>query len=122
MSFVKMLMARKKVPILINRMYNVYIRFGGVVTAPPGTWPPIFDFDGPIRGVSFVTRIARVICADGATRTEVPVLGVVPGAGGPDFQMNDMAPIAGGKNLLEVTILVLSVEETRGTREAASSG
>ena len=120
-SLIKMLMVMQKLTFLVDRVYGVWIRFGGVVTTTHHIYPPNFECNGPVLGVTFSNRIVHKVCADGARRTEVPTLRILAGGGGPEYHLCDMLPVAVGKNLLKVMIAVVPVECKTG-RQAASSG
>ena len=73
-GILSMLLLMKKISILIDRIQLVYIRFGGVITAIPESFPENFECTGERRGVSFSNRIEYRVCADGMERMPVSTI------------------------------------------------
>jgi hypothetical protein len=122
-----MLMHMQKLPLLVDRVYLVYVRFGGTGTAIPdtaisATFPENFPCEGPLLGVTFSNRAEYKACADGMWRTPAITVNVVPGGGGPAFDMADTMPVSVGRNLLKVQIAVIPVKHTAPSRDAGCSG
>lgn len=122
-----MLLHMKQIPVLLDRVYLVYVRFGGTGTvipdtAIPATFPENFPCEGPLLGVTFSNRAEYRTCADGMWRTPVVTANIVPGAGGTAFDMAATLPVSVGRNLLKVQIAIIPVEHTGPSRDAGCSG
>ena len=117
-----MLMLMQKIPFLMDRIYVVYVRFGGVMETIPASFPENFPCDGPLLGVTFSSRPPHQVCADGIYRTAVSPLEIVAGGGGPHFDMRAPVPVTVGRNLLKVQIAVIPVEWTAPKRQSGFSG
>ena len=121
-GIVSMMMLMQKIPLLIDRIQLVYVRFGGVITETPESFSENFECEGPLLGVSFSNRIEYKVCADGMERMPATTLNVSAGAGGPVFDMHQAAPLSVGRNLLKVQIAVVPVEHATPARQPRSRG
>jgi hypothetical protein len=121
-GIITMLMLMQTIPFLIDRLYLVYVRFGGVIETTPESFPENFYCEGPLLGVTFCNRVGHKVCPDGAYRTPVTNLRIVAGGGGPLFDMHAPAPVTVGRNLLKVQIAVIPVGCTAPKRQSGSSG
>ena len=117
-----MLMMMQKIPFLIDRLYLVYVTFGGIITTTPEHFAEDFECNGPLLGVTFSNRIHPKVCADGMHRIPSTTLNIIPGGGGPTFDVENIAPLSVGRNLLKVQIAIIPEEFTTPVREAGSSG
>jgi hypothetical protein len=123
-----MLMTQEKIPFLIDRVYLVYVRCGGTGTVIPDsagaapTFPENFPCEGPLLGVTFSNRAEYKACADGMWRTRAITVHIVPGGGGPAFDMAATLPVSVGRNLLKVQIAIIPVEHTGPSRDAGCCG
>jgi len=119
-----MLMLMEKIPMLLDRVYLVYVTFGGTGiaipdSATPETFPENFYCEGPLLGVTFSNRADYKCCADGMWRTPAVTVHIVPGAGGPAFDLEDTAPVSVGRNLLKVQLAVIPLGSTAPSRNHA---
>ena len=126
-NILAMLVHMGKIPMLLDRVYLAYVTFGGTGTAMPDTatpetFPEDFYCEGPLLGVTFSNRADYEYCADGMWRTPAITVNVVPGGGGPAFDMADTMPVSVGRNLLKVQIAVIPVKHTAPSRDAGCSG
>jgi hypothetical protein len=121
-GILSMLMVMQKIPFLIDRLYLVYVTFGGLIATTPQEFTGNFRCDGPLLGVTFSNRIDHKTCADGMDRIPATTLNIVSGGGGPTFNMEDTVPVSVGRNLLKVQIATIPVEHTTPAREPGSSG
>ena len=121
-GIIKMLILMQHIPFLMDRIYLVYVRFGGEITTTPESFPENFPCDGPLLGVTFTNRQTHQVCPDGIYRTAVTTLKIVAGGGGPHFDMDAPVPVTVGRNLLKVQIAVIPVACTAPKRQAGSSG
>ena len=116
-----MLVHMKQIPFLLDRVYLVYVTFDGTGPAIPHTdipptYPENFHCEGPLLGVTFSTRAEHKVCADGMWRTPAITVNIVPGGGGPSFDMADTMPVSVGRNLLKVQTAVIPIGHTAPSR------
>ena len=124
-NILAMLVHMGKIPMLLDRVYLAYVTFGGTGTAMPDTatpetFPEDFYCEGPLLGVTFSNRADYEYCADGMWRTPKITVNIVPGAGGPAFDLTDTAPVSVGRNLLKVQLTVIPLERTAPSRNHAT--
>ena len=122
-GILNMLMLMQHIPFLVDRIQLVYIRFGGVITTIPESFPENFECIGPLLGVTFSNRIEYRVCADSMERIPVPTIHISAGAGGPGFALDEaVSSLSAGLNLLKVQLAVVPVEHTAPARQPVGRG
>jgi hypothetical protein len=122
-GILSMLMIMETIPFLVDRVLLVYVRFGGLITTNPESFPENFELTGPLLGVTFSNRIEYRVCADNMQRIPLPTIQISAGAGGPEFGLNEaVSALSAGRNLLKVQIAVVPVEHMSPSHQPAGRG
>jgi hypothetical protein len=122
-SLITMLLNMDKLTVLTDRYTLVYLTFGGVLTTFPKQFYTGFTCEGPTLGVTFQNKSTHKVCPDGVYRTPTPTtLEIIPGGGGPEFDMDILSPLQAGVNLIKLQTCVIPITDMTPGRKSGSSG